>query len=356
MNMTIRDIARLRLRNQGIVAATSKRPLDVVRALGAIQAQDYLGALWAVGLRMRTASEAAIEKALADGRIVRTWPMRGTLHFVAAEDVRWMLPLLAPRVVVRTAGRHRQLGLEPSLFPRCAKVIRAALRGGNRLTREQAYGVLEAAGISTAGQRGIHILQQMAHEGLICFGPRSGKKQTFVLLDEWVPAVALPGREEALANLARRYFAGHGPATVRDFAWWTGLTATEAKKGLASVKGDLQAVDAEGTEYWMARGAAGSADGHPAAFLLPAFDEYLVAYKDRRAAVDPRHARALHSLLSPTLVLNGRVVGTWTRTLKPGKVAITPRLLAKLGAKDSEALEAAARRYADFLGLDYAWK
>jgi hypothetical protein len=214
-------IPQHRVASHHIGGATFHDPDEVVRWLCAVQAQDYLGALWAVGLRMRSApesaTEAGVEQALADRRIVRTWPARGTLHFVAAADVRWMLGLLAARVILRSAGRYRQLGLDEATFARSKEVLTGALAGGKQLPREALYRVLDVAGISPAGQRGIHILSRLAQEGVLCFGARQGKQQMFTLLEEWIAPAAPKTRAEALVELTRRYFTSRGPATVQDF-------------------------------------------------------------------------------------------------------------------------------------------
>lgn len=226
------SIAHRRLRNQRIAGAGFASAGEVVAWMGAVQAQDYLGALWALGLRMETAREEAIEQAIADRTVVRSWPLRGTLHFVAPTDLRWMLALLAPRVIAGQRGRHRQLGLDQADFDRSRDLLTCALEGGRQLTRDALYEILEAAGISTAGQRGIHILWRVALDGVLCFAARQGKQQTFALLEEWVPAARMLECDEALAELAARYFTSHGPATVQDFTWWSGLTVADAKTGI----------------------------------------------------------------------------------------------------------------------------
>jgi hypothetical protein len=212
--MTPSEIARLRLEAQRVSAPRFTRPEELVSWLGAVQAQDYLGALWAVGLRTEMAREADVERALAEGAIVRTWPMRGTLHFVAAADARWMVELLAPRRISGAASRFRQLGLDDATFTRAGRVLEKRLAAGP-LTRPRVYDALEQARISTAGQRGIHILWRLAHETRICFGPREGKQPTFVLFDAWLPDARRLPRDEALAELAVRYFRGHGPPRRR---------------------------------------------------------------------------------------------------------------------------------------------
>ena len=342
-----------RLHNQRLAATTFDDPADSVRWLGAVQAQDYLGALWAIGLRTRNTTERLVERAIAERRIVRTWPMRGTLHFVAAEDARWMLDLMTPRVVAASTGRlEREYGLGEKAFGRSGKVVARALEGGRRLTRDALYRTLERARISTAGGRGPHITWRMAHDGLICFGPREGKQQTFVLLDEWVPGARRMARDEALAELARRYFTSHGPATVHDFAWWSGLLLSDAAEGLDRAGGALVSFDLADRKYWAPRSTPPGGSS-PRAFLLPAFDEYTVAYRDRGALVGPAHARQVQGMeiLRPAIVVNGRVAGTWTRALGKGSVELDLSPFTRLGTTARRAVAVATRRYAAFLEL-----
>lgn len=352
--METHEIARRRLVGQLAARPTAATPEEVVARLGAVQAQDYLGCLWAVGARTLDAGEQQVERALAEARIVRTWPMRGTIHLVPPADVRWMLRLLTPRVVQRSQGRHRQLGLDQATFVAGADVIAGALQGGARLTRGELFARLEAAGIATAQQRGYHILVQLAHDGLICFGPRAGKQPTFVLLDEWVPpAPALP-RDEALATLAMRYFVGHGPATVADFAWWSGLTLSDARAGLAAVAGRLSVAHAGGEAYYFDEAATAGA-APEGVVLLPPFDELLIAYRDRSAALDPAYSALVvpgaNGLFNPIVVSGGRVRGVWRRTLKADRVVLGFSPFEPWAGGEERSLPAAAARYGRFLGL-----
>jgi len=348
------DIALRRLRNQRIAGAGSGQPSDVVAWMGAVQAQDYLGALWALGLRMKAAREERIEQAIAERTVVRTWPMRGTLHFVAPADVRWMLALLTPRVIAGQRGRHRQLELDEAVFDRSRDPVTRALEGGRQLTRDALYEVLEAAGISTAGQRGIHILQRLAHDGLLCFAGRRGKQQTFALLDEWLPPARTLERDEALAELTGRYFTGHGPATLQDFAWWSGLTVADAKLGIELAGPRLERETFDGQAYWLSPDAKPAASpASPAAWLLPPFDEYTVAYKDRSAVLDPAQGGLISSngIFYPVVVLDGQVAGTWKRVFKKGSVVLTLSPFAPLKQKEQQAIAEAAERYGAFLGM-----
>jgi hypothetical protein len=348
-------IGRSRLANHGIANPTFIQPGDVVTWLGAVQAQDYGGALWAIGLRMTGATERDIEQAIAERAIVRTWPMRGTLHFVAAQDVRWLLALLTPRVIAHSAGRYRQLELDVATFARSKEVFARALQGGKQLTRDEMLQELEQAGISTAGQRGYHLLGRSAQDGLICFGMRRGKQQTFTLLDEWVPLTGSLPRDEALAELTRRYFTSHGPGAVQDLMHWAGLTAAEAKTGLAAAGKALIQETIADRVYWMPCEAPEINDDTPSVHLLPGFDEYLLAYRDRSAVLAPAYAQRIHpggnGMFSPTLVLDGIVTGTWKRAFKGGAVVIETTPFRSLTAAESDALGAAADRYGRFLGL-----
>lgn len=349
--MTPAKLPQQRLYNQRLTATPLDTPADVVRWLGAVQAQDYLGSLWAIGVRSRHATEATIERAIADRSIVRTWPMRGTLHFVAAEDVRWMLELLTPRVLAAASGRLSDLGLDRRALARSAAAVSRALEGGRRLTRDALYRVLQDVRISTAGGRGSHIVWSLAHDGLICFGPREGKQQTFVLLEEWIPGARRLPREEALGELTRRYFTSHGPATAHDFAWWSGLRLSEVAEALALASAHLVSFQVGGRNHWAATSALESNGRAPGALLLPPFDEFTVAYKDRSAVLSSANRGRIQgmALLGPTMVVNGRVAGFWSRRLAAGSMKIELQPFARLTPTARRAVSSAMQRYAAFV-------
>lgn len=354
--MDEREIALRRLAAQQVTERTAERPEAVVAGLCAVQAQDYNGALWSVGLRQAgAATEAGVEAAVEAGAIVRTWPMRRTLHFVAAADVRWMLALLAPRAIEQAAGRRAQLGISDDDVARSGEILGAALSGGVRLTRSDALAALEAGGVATTGQRGYHLLVHHAQEGLMVLGPRAGKEQTFVGMDDWVAPAPPLERDEALGRLARRYYAGHGPATVYDLVWWAGITVGDARRAVAAGGDALAAVTVGKVTYYVAAGALDARpDEAPSAWLLPGFDEYLLGYRDREAMLDPAHAEALHpganGVFKPYMVVDGRVAGLWSHTVRKKGVTVVQEPFAPLEPWAKDALEVEAARYAGFLG------
>lgn len=345
-----------RLRSQCLAGARCRTPAEVVRRLGALQAQAYGQVLWAIGLRTQRATRAEVEGAIAERRIVLTWPLRGTLHAVPAEDARWMLTLSAPRTLRAARGRLGQLGLDDATIARSADLFRAALAGGKRLTRPALLQLLSHAGVDPAGQRGYHLLWHAAQSGLVCLGPVEGAQQTFVLLEEWVPGARALPREDALAELARRYFHGHGPATVHDFAWWAGLTLAEARAGLAAAQSHLQEARVGGTDYWLSADG-GEAPDDPALYLLPGFDEYILGYKERRDVLAPEHAPFIvpgnNGVFQPAIVAGGRVVGTWAARRTRAGLGLTLRPFVPLLA-GQEAILAAADRYGAFAGAPIA--
>jgi hypothetical protein len=355
IGMTPREIAHYRLVSQDIGYPRCKTASEVVASLGAMQAQDYPGALWSIGLRLPKSTAPDMEQAISDRLVIRTWPMRGTLHFVAAADVRWMLELLTPRIVAGSAGRRRQLEIDDVAIERSKGAVIKALQGGKQLTREALYALLATVHISTAAQRGLHILWRLAQDGVICFGPREGKQPTFVLLDEWAPNAINLDRGEALAKLALRYFTGHGPATLQDFVWWSGLKMSDAKAGLDIVASQLEPEKIDDKVYWMPQDMAASDKVSPTAHLLPGFDEYMLGYKDRSAALDPVHAQKMipgdNGRFMPTILMDGHVVGTWKRTLKRNTIHITAAPFTSLNKVQKRAFAAAAQRYGQFIGM-----
>jgi hypothetical protein len=350
--MTRTEITRYRLNQQQLVNPGLKHPEQVVGWMGAVQAQDYFGALWTIGQRMKKADEGVVEKALIERKIIRTWPMRGTLHFVVPADVRWMLKYLTPRIISRSASLYRKAGIDGKVLTKSKKLLIKGLEGGKQLTRDEMYGILEKSKISTADSRGLHIIGHLAQEGLICFGARKGKQQTFALLDEWIPSYPMLKKDEALAELAVRYFTSHGPALIEDFMWWGGVTKADAMIGLELAKTRLAEEVINGKRYWHAGTTAAEKSNPSTAYLLPTYDEYGIAYKDRTEIIDPADHKKLGGTFISGIMMNGKMVGAWRRTLQNDKVLLETKPFAKsFTPSQDSAIRGAAERYSKFLGL-----
>ncbi|MGN7356707.1 winged helix DNA-binding domain-containing protein [Paenibacillus sp. SAF-054] len=348
------EIGYQRMHNQRITGNRCGKPDEVVRHLGAMQAQDYHQVLWAIGSRMQHASVSDVERSIAEREIVLTWPMRGTIHAVPPESVRTMLHLLTPRILAGDKRRLEQLELTKEIIEQSIKLMSTALHGHQRITRQDAMQLLEEAGIRTTGQRGYHLLWHMAQTGLICLGPREGKQQTFVLLDEWVTPAHDASREEVLLQLTERYYAGHGPATVQDFAWWTGLTLSDARLGLRLAKSQLESAMIDQREFWYHSSAARFSEFRPSVYLLAGFDEYLLGYKDRSDVLCKEHAKYIvpggNGVFMPSIVIDGQVAGIWKRKAKAKGLDMLLELFAAHDDRTEELITAAAR-YSEFMEL-----
>jgi hypothetical protein len=350
--MTISDIIQFRLRNLLISNNRFTSPAEIVSWLGAMQAQDYFGAKWSLGLRIAGLKEQSVDDAILDRSIIRTWPMRGTLHFVASEDARWMLKLLTPRIIARTAGHYRQLELSENTFAKSKDLLSAAMEGGKQLTRNEVYQVLEENGIGTSSQRGVHIIGFLAQNQVLCHGLHNEKQPTYVLMDDWVPKTAEPDRNESLYKLAIRYFKSHGPATLEDFVWWTGLRISEAKDAINLAANGLRFSEVEGNRYWYHE----EMDDNPvpgAVFLLPGFDEYMLGYTNRNLVVDPFHASKIvpgkNGVFAPTITINGKVEGTWKRILLKNATQINLSPFGSLSLARKKAIEQRSKEFGEFL-------
>src|SRR5688572_22949828 len=347
------DIAQWRLRNQRLSGGRFTRPEDVVSWLGAVQAQEYADTKWALALRSRRTTDAAIERALTKGTILRTHVLRPTWHLVAAADIRWMLALTGPRVSARMAPYNRHLELDAAVFRRSETAIVRALRGGVQLTRQELKTVLQRAGVRADGvQRLAHIVMQAEIDAVICSGARRGTQSTYALLDERVPPTAARSRDDAVAELTRRYFTSHGPAQIADFAWWSGLTTGDVRRGLQLIDRELDEEVIDGKTYWFRKAAAARGDDKTA-YLLGLYDEYLIAYKDRSAALDQsRWVPMVRDPFSAPIVVNGRVIGGWRRSLKAERMTITVTPFTPLRRSEAAAVDAAAHAYAGFFGVE----
>jgi len=319
-----------------------------------MQAQEINSGLWSLGCRLPGATVDDINQALERREAVRTWPMRGTVHWVPPADAHWMLDLMGSRQLAGAAKRREQLGLDPEDAERAVEILGETLAGGGRLTRAECLAALVEGGVEVSGQRGYHLLWFTSQRGVTAIAPNVGKEQTFVLLDEWVPEPRRPSREEALGIIALRYFRSHGPTTRKDFAGWTSLPMTDCKAGIEAAGDALTTVDVDGVDMIMATEVldAGPATGWVA---LPGFDEYLLGYKDRSLMATPEQLAAVipggNGVFQSTLVRDGRVAAVWKRTLTRKGVTVAVQPLIDFTAADHRKAAAALEPYAAYLGL-----
>jgi hypothetical protein len=349
------EFALRRLFNQHLVGPRFDDPVEAVRWLGAVQSQDYPGAKWALAQRVNSIDSATLDRIFDRGDILRTHVMRPTWHFVTPADIRWMLALTASRVHAVMAPYDKMLELAGSPLKRSAGLLEKILRGGKHLTRNEIRPAMEKAGIPTRTPRMSHILMHAELDALICSGPLKGKQFTYALLDERVPATAPLARDEALARLAFRYFESHGPATVHDFSWWSGLRMGDAKEALELVKSRLVQETMDGVTYWLAPYSGSVRAAKPLMHLLPNYDEHIVAYRDHGPSFDPDSLGKADirrgALLAHIVTRDGFVIGGWKRNHQPRQAEIKTDMLVSLTAAESKALKKQAEEYSRFIGL-----
>ncbi|MEE2568030.1 winged helix DNA-binding domain-containing protein [Pseudarthrobacter sp. J64] len=347
-------IGRLRLVSQGLLGPGFSSVPDAVRSMTAMQAQDLPAAMWAVGCRVPGAGLSDVRAALDAGTVVRSWPMRGTLHLVAPEDLRWMLDLTAERLLRSVAPRHRELGIAWADIEKCRDIALELISADGPASRAGLFAAFEAAGQPTTGQRGIHILGTLCRHAWLVLGPMAGNQQQFAAFDQWIPVSRKPEGTDALAEWMLRYFTSHGPATIRDFAWWTQLPLTQVRAAFESVRDQLVCLEFAGTEYWLSPTVAALLEegvpGSRSVLLLPGYDEFLLGYMDRSLVLDTAHSGKIvpggNGVFKKTLVAGGEVIGTWALQGTGSSAAVVPELFEE---RKPPVYTKAARRYLDFL-------
>lgn len=317
-------IVKQRLQNQQIHTSEVHSPTELVAWMGAMQAQDYEMSKWAMGVRLPNQTEGTLEAALNNGEVLRTHLLRPTWHLVAPENIRWMLELSRPQIEKIVVSYNKRLGLDYSIRHKSNTIIEKALEEQPNLTRKELMETLGHHGIEASDIRAAHLMFHAELTGLVCSGIRKGKQLTYALLDTRVPLTQPLLREEALTQLAKLYFQSHSPATLKDFAWWSGLTLTDARKGIENIKDQLETWQVDKTVYYIL--PSKSIETAPKdILLLPAFDEYMVSYTDRTAALPAEYTKqaiSSNGIFTPIIVHHGQVIGIWKRKLKPKYVEI----------------------------------
>jgi len=345
-------ISSQRLLNQQISNPGIQSVEKLVSYLSAIQAQDYAMAKWAIGVRIPGITETEVDKALQNGQIVRTHILRPTWHFVAGGDLRWMLELTAPHVQRIVKTYNKKLALTEEILSKTRKVIEKSLSGNNHLTRKELMSILSESGIETNETRASHIMFDAELSGLVCNGINKGKQFTYSLIDETIKKHTSFSGDEALAELAFRYFKSRGPATIADFCWWSGFTLTKARKAVEILGQKLQSFSIEGQTYYVTEDFSEIKTDN-AIHFLPAFDEFLISYKDRSASMDTTHYKKVvagYGIFKPMLIKNGFVTGTWQRTIKKQEVHIQLSFLDKTSKSEFEEYAEAADVFGQFVG------
>lgn len=348
------EIKDQRLYNQQLIDSRCHTTREIVHWLGAVQAQEYDYSKWGLSLRLPGAADAGIEEAFNNGAILRTHMMRPTWHYVTPEDIRWIQGLTKDRVHTVNGSMYRKLELDETVLRRGDDVIAAALQGGKHLTRKQLSSHLAQAGIDANGMRLSYLVMHAELECVICSGPRVGKQFTYMLLEERAPNAKTLPRDAALAELTLRFLTSHGPATITDFSWWSGLTIADVKSGIAMVKPHLQSQEIESRTYWHAPSAASPNGTPPLAFLLPPYDEYTIAYKNSDAFLEPEMLEEFMSYAwtyQGVAVYDGRIVGCWRRDVSKTRLTIELVPLRPLSAAEQDAFMAQAKQFQAFLGI-----
>jgi predicted RNA-binding protein with PIN domain len=323
--MAITDIPGTRLTSQHISSRKYKTVKVLINYMGAIQAQDYLMSKWAIGVRLENSSEKIINEAIDKGEILRTHLLRPTWHFVSSENIYWMLELTASRIKQSMSSRNRELDLTREVFKKSNRIIRDVLKGNNHLTREELIVILNKAKIKTDKNRASHLFAEAELSGIICSGKTKGNKHTYALLEERVSMTQAYYREKSLSKLARIYFHSRGPATLKDFSWWSGLNLTESGIALELIKSELISFENNSQTYWFSDHVKENKNQQNKIYLLPAFDEYLISYADRSAVLISEEHKSIVStngMFHAIIVFDGKIIGTWKRTIKKDKVSV----------------------------------
>lgn len=350
--MNLQDVSILRLGNQHVAGSSLSTVAEIAHWMGAIQAQSFSMSKWAFGIRLQNSKSSLIDEAINSGQIVRSHLLRPTWHYVSSDDIHWIISLTAPQIRAANRSRDKQLGLDDAVCRKSNSVIEKSLLDGKHLTRPELVSNLIKAKLPVDENRVSHLLMRAETDALICSGKKSDSKQTYTLLDEWIPKKKTLTHDEALYELAKRYFTSHGPATLHDFIWWSGLPVRDCRQALESAKTDLNSETVENNTYWYAVNENELKPPNNEIHLLPAYDEFLISYRDRTASLNlVNHKKAVsdNGIFYPVILKNGQVIGTWKHTVKKDTVFFETEIFSKKEFElNTVALEAFAQ-FANFI-------
>lgn len=349
------DIPLIRLDSQHIGGSEFTNPHDIVTWMGAMQAQDFPMAKWAIGIRLPGSTDTSVESAIAKAAILRTHLLRPTWHFVAPEDIYWLLDLTAPQIIAGQRARNRQLELTNEVYRKSNQIIEKALGLHGQLNREALILELNKAGIATDQNRAAHLLMQAELEEIICSGATLRGKPMYALLAERVPKTKRLSKEDALAELARRYFTSRCPATLQDFSWWSGLRARDARNALDLIRKELNSETIDGSTYYLPLDLDHRKPDFPSVQLLPTYDEFIISYANRSATIPAEletHMKKIsdRGVFWPIIVQNGLVKGIWKRTITKDTLILEAQAFASMNASSMELIKAGAQQFAAFWG------
>lgn len=349
--MNASEIARLRLSNQQLIGSTLKTPQEIVSWMGAVQAQDFNMAKWALGVRLSGLNNQLVEDALNKGDLVRTHMLRPTWHLVAGDDIHWMLALSRPRLSSAAKSYNKMVGLTDLVREKAQDIIQQALEFGKHLTRPQLGKILKDKGVEVNLHQLNHIMFGAELNGVVCNGEIKNNKQTYCLLEEKIPKTEAYNKEIALERLARKYFTSHAPATLHDFIWWSGLTISEAKQAMTMIKADFIVETIGSHEYWVGNSFAELNDVDESLLLLPAWDEFVVSYKDRQHIIlDEYYSKVIskNGIFKPVVVKNGQIIGMWKRIKKKDKILAEVELFEEVDEATKDMIVKASHSFALF--------
>jgi hypothetical protein len=353
------EISFARVVNQHISKSFLKTSKEVVEWMGAIQAQDYNMAKWAVGLRLNNSTDKLIEVSYSNGEILRTHILRPTWHFVSASDISWMLELTAPHIKNSAKSRHKELELSDTVFKKCYKIITKSLQGGEHLTREELGIQFEKAKIAINSSRLIHIMFMAELDQVVTSGKMKDKKHTYALFSDRVSNKKFLTTEEALAELASRYFRSHGPATLQDFLWWSGLPMSKAKQAMELVKSQFHSEIIDTKIYYFDTSSTNKKIKKGSCFFLPAYDEYIISYKDRSASLAIEHQNftiSSNGIFNPAIIVDGQVIGIWKRKIIKNTALVEPHYFKNPGKETKQLILEAIKHYGKFLNKEIEFK